>query len=112
MERQSEIPDPGQPASGAIPEIPDYDLQTEHLIPDNSEAESVDSGVAEQLIEPPAEAPYEPDLSTIEEQPELGYQSDSSDTEMIFPKGDVKKKGQQTNLPTLDEEDQKLLNTE
>ena len=52
------------------------------------------------------------DLSTIEEQPELGYQSDSSDTEMMFTKGDVKKKGQQINLPTVDEEDQKLFNND
>ena len=48
------------------------------------------------------------ELSTIEEQPEYGYQSDSSDTDMLLPKAlgnRAKSVTADQNLPTLDEED-------
>lgn len=61
----------------------------------------------------PEDPSYTMDLSTIEEQPELGYQSDSNESESLLPRGDNESgRGnliQFPNLSTVHEEDAKDL---
>ena len=78
--------------------------------PGELDPESIDSSATMASAESasPADAAYELELSTIEEQPELGYQSDSSDTEMLLPKNETGKGKykKNVNLETVDEEEQ------
>ena len=54
---------------------PDAANISSNVIPDNSQLEKGDDNNA-----------FETELSTIEEQPEFGYNSDSNDTDMLLPK--------------------------
>lgn len=77
-----------------ITKDPDAEEPKDESKPDQGEEEEENSD----------EVSYEPDLSTIDEIPEAGYQSDTNDTDAAS-KIDVKKKGQPSGLPTLKEEE-------
>ncbi len=52
------------------------------------------------------EGSYETELSTIEEQPELGYQSDSSETDMLLPKDKTTVAYRNHSLTTVAEDEE------
>ncbi len=52
------------------------------------------------------EGSYEIELSTIEEQPELGYQSDSSETDMLLPKDKTTVAYRNHSLTTVTEDEE------
>ena len=49
---------------------------------------------------------YGTELTTIEEQPELGYQSDSSETEALLPASATTKTKHKSDLTTVEESEE------